>query len=153
MLVVKKSHSGHVLGRNSEMVRKLINHSCFGMLLSVLILIGFGSVTLADQSEVAKTSSHYTLTDRGRPKAVIMSAEEFESWAETLEVMRDMPDLEKDIEQAEKDLKTGAYKNYSTLDEILEEEGYVKVGKKVKKQDVSDKILSKSKKRTKKNYR
>lgn len=40
---------------------------------------------------------YYTLTDKGRPKAVVMSAEEFESWAETLEVMRDFPNLDKDI--------------------------------------------------------
>ncbi len=43
---------------------------------------------------------------------------------ETFEVMRDIPDLKKDIKEVERDLKTGAYKKYITLEELLEEEGF-----------------------------
>lgn len=66
--------------------------------------------------EVQKPGKHYTLTEKGRPKAVIMSAEEFESWEETLEVMRDFPDLEKEVKKAEQDYKK---RNYITLDKLL----------------------------------
>ena len=54
---------------------------------------------------VQKPSTYYTLTEKGRPKAVILSAEEFESWQETLEVNRDFPNLKKDIKMAENDYK------------------------------------------------
>ncbi len=66
-------------------------------------------------------STHYILTDKGRPKVALMSAEEFESWQETLEVLGDLPDLEKDIEKAEKEYKKGTT---STLEDILSKEGY-----------------------------
>ena len=73
--------------------------------------------------EVQKPGRHYTLTEKGRPKAVIMSAEEFESWVETLEVMREMPDLAKDIKETRRDYETGAYKNYITLEQLLATHG------------------------------
>ncbi len=75
--------------------------------------------------DVQKPNTHFTLTENGRPKVVIMSAEEFESWQETLEVMREFPDLQKDIEEVERDIKSGAYKNYTTLEDILIKEGFV----------------------------
>lgn len=64
--------------------------------------------------EVQTPSQYYFLTEKGRPKAVLMSAEEFESWAETLEVITDFPDLKKDIKVAEKEYKNG---NYKTLND------------------------------------
>lgn len=75
--------------------------------------------------EVVKSGAHYTLTENGRPKIVIMSAEEFDSWLETLEIMEDFPDLQKDVVSVERDLKTGEYKKYATLEQILAKEGYV----------------------------
>jgi len=45
--------------------------------------------------EIQKMGAYYTITDKGRPKAVIMSAEEFESWQETLEVQKMFPNLKK----------------------------------------------------------
>lgn len=87
--------------------------------------------------KVQKPDTHYILTENGRPKVALMSAEDFESWQETLEVMRDIPDLKKDIEEAEKDYKSGAYKNYPTLEEILAEEGFVLADKGKKKYVVS----------------
>jgi prevent-host-death family protein len=62
---------------------------------------------------------YYTLTDKGRPKVVVMSAEEFESWAETLEVMRDFPNLDQDIKAVEADMKSGKYKTYTRLEDLL----------------------------------
>jgi prevent-host-death family protein len=71
---------------------------------------------------VERESSCYGLTDRGKIKAVIMSAEEFESWRETLEVLKDFPDLDESIAEAKKDLKN---KNFITLDQLLVSQGYV----------------------------
>jgi len=79
--------------------------------------------------KVQKPATHYTLTEKGRPKVVLMSAEEFESWQETLEVMRDFPKLEKDIKRAEKEYKRG---RYVTLEDVLSKEGFV-FSKKLKK--------------------
>lgn len=102
--------------------------------------------------EVQKPGMYYTLTEKGRPKAVIMSAEEFESWQETLEVMREFPDLKKDVEKAERDFKSGAYKKYPTLEEILTEYGFV-VADKSEIKYVGGKVGKKGKKRPGKNSR
>lgn len=37
--------------------------------------------------DVQKPDNYYTLTENGRPKVVIVSAEEFESWIETVEIL------------------------------------------------------------------
>lgn len=87
--------------------------------------------------DVQKPNTHFTLTENGRPKVVIMSAEEFESWQETLEVMREFPDLQRDIEEAERDYKSGAYKNYPTLEDILAKEGFIVADKGKQKYAVS----------------
>ena len=67
--------------------------------------------------KVQKPSTHYILTEKGKPKVAFMSAEEFESWQETLEVLCDFPNLEKDIKKAEK--KTEIKKPFF-LEEIKE---------------------------------
>jgi prevent-host-death family protein len=76
--------------------------------------------------DIEKEGSCYGLTERGRIKAVLMSADEFESWRETLAVMKEFPDLDKSIEAAKKDWKD---KNYIRLDHILAREGYVLANK------------------------
>lgn len=76
---------------------------------------------------VQKPSTHYTLTEKGRPKVVIMSTDEFESWQETLEVIRDFPNLEKDIKKAEREYKKG---NYLLLEDVLAKEGFILADKK-----------------------
>ena len=100
---------------------------------------------------VQKPHLHYTLTENGRPKAVIMSAEEFESWQETLEVMQECPGLDKDIEEAEEDIRSGAYLNYPTLEEILAEEGFVLADKSKKKYAISHRSQAKRAKKSQKN--
>ena len=104
--------------------------------------------TIIDQ--VDKLGARYTLTEKGRPKAVIMSAEEFESWVETFEVMRDCPNLLKDIKEVERDIKSGRYKTYPTLEEVMLERGYIVSDKKAK-YEVSNPVRAKRKKTTKKN--
>lgn len=96
-------------------------------------------------AEVQRPHTHYTLTENGRPKAVIMSAEEFESWHETLEVMRDFPDLKKDIAQAERDYKRG---NYITLEDVLAKEGFVLADRGLKQYAVPRRPAKKSAKRS-----
>jgi prevent-host-death family protein len=57
----------------------------------------------------------YTLTSDGKPKVVLMSAEEYESWLETMEVLSEFPDIKKDIKETEEAFNTGEYKNWPTL--------------------------------------
>lgn len=66
--------------------------------------------------DVQKPGRHYTFTEKGRPRAVMMSAEEYESLLESLEVRKIFPNLDQDIKQARQDYKTG---NYLTLDKYL----------------------------------
>jgi len=63
----------------------------------------------------------YTLTSDGKPKVVIMSAEEYESWLETMEVLTEFPDIQKDIVETEEAFDTGEYKNWPTLDDLKKE--------------------------------
>ena len=65
--------------------------------------------------DIQKTGSHYVLTENGISKVVIMSSEEFDSWTETLEIMKDFPNIEKDIKEAEADYKSGKYTQYPNL--------------------------------------
>jgi antitoxin YefM len=101
--------------------------------------------------EVQKPNNFYTLTERGKPKAVILSAEEFDSIAETIQVMQEFPNLKKDIEEAEKEYAKG---DYITLDQLLVKEGYVVADKSknkygVKKYAVPSRGAKKSAKRAK----
>lgn len=70
--------------------------------------------------KVQSPNTIYTLTEKGYPKAVIMSAEEFESWLETLEVFHEFPYLQNDIAQVQKDIKKKKYQKYKTLTEFHE---------------------------------
>ena len=69
--------------------------------------------------EVQSPQTVYTFTEKGKPKVVMMSAENFESWAETLEVMIDFPNLYKDIKETKKAIEDGSYKKWKTLDEVF----------------------------------
>lgn len=101
--------------------------------------------------EVQKPATYYTLTEKGRPKAVIISAEEFDSWQETLEVDRIFPDLEKDIKRVNRDVKSGAYKKYASLEEVMAQYGFVLANKVNFKYGVGNKDRQKSSKRPGKN--
>ena len=103
--------------------------------------------------EVQNPGRYYTFTEKGRPKAVLISADEFESWQETLDILQQFPDLPKDIAKVDEDIKTGAYKNYITLEELLAKEGYVLKEKAKNKYEISNKVGSKSSKRAGKTSR
>ena len=55
---------------------------------------------------------------------VVLSASDFESLVETVDVLRAFPDLEDDISEAEGEYRKG---NYTTLDKVLADEGYIKI--------------------------
>lgn len=95
--------------------------------------------------EVQKPDTYYTLTEKGRPKAVILSVEEFESLWETIKTYEDFPDLTTDIEEAREEIRRG---EYVMLEDLLAREGYVLADKGKQKYEVPRRH---SKKRPKKN--
>ena len=97
---------------------------------------------------VQKTAAgaRFFLTDRGRAKAVLMSADEFDSWQETMEIMNDK-DLVADIKKAKEDFKKG---NYITLEDYFAKEGFVLADKTKKKYEVSSNLEKSSAKKSRK---
>lgn len=65
--------------------------------------------------EVATMHEHVFITRQGKPEAVVMSAEEFESWQETMELLSD-PEAMAGIREGLRDIKAGRVK---PLDEVL----------------------------------
>lgn len=98
--------------------------------------------------DVQKPSRYYTLTEKGKPKAVLMSAEEFESWQETLEVMKEFPSLRRDVKETDRAVKSGAYKKWVGLEGVMAKYGYILADKGKNKYGVGNKIREKSRKRT-----
>jgi len=88
---------------------------------------------------VQKPGTVFTLTEKGKPKVVMMSAEEFESMIETIEVMHQFPDLKKSVAEAEKEYREGRTIN---LSDLLAEEGYQLI--KHEKKKVSSRTKKKS---------
>lgn len=66
-------------------------------------------------TDAARDGAYITITEHGEAKAVLMSAEEFDSWKETLEVTRAFPDIEKDLANAKRAVKSGAYTRYTLI--------------------------------------
>ena len=99
-------------------------------------------------AEVQSPNKVYTLTADGKAKAVIMSAEEYESWIETMEVLRDCPNILQEIRETDEAIRTGEYKTWPTLDDLRRDWGMaVKVAEKPKrKYGVSASLKTKSKK-------
>lgn len=62
----------------------------------------------------------YTLTENGRSKVTVLSAEEYDSLMETLEILSD-PTASKRIEQAEKEIERGEYVSW---DDFKKDWGY-----------------------------
>ncbi len=61
--------------------------------------------------KVDRLSDRYVVTKNGKPKAVVMSAEEFESWVETLELMSN-PKAVKALERGLKEAKAGKFRSF-----------------------------------------
>jgi prevent-host-death family protein len=99
--------------------------------------------------EVQAPNKVYTLTADGKPKAVIMSAEEYESWTETMEVLRDCPDIFERMAESDRAVKTGDWSNFTTLEELEKEWGFVVAEQPKKKYEISGKHRVKSKKSSK----
>jgi len=70
--------------------------------------------------EIQKPDVCYMLTENGKAKAVIMSADEYESWMETMEVMLDFPDLLSEMKEADEEFARGEYVDF---EDILKENG------------------------------
>lgn len=75
--------------------------------------------------EVQKPNNYYTFTEKGRPKAVLVSADEFESIMETMEILSD-PELMTDIKNAEKEYKNGEYMTWKDIKKDLGLRNYEK---------------------------
>ncbi len=61
--------------------------------------------------KVDRLSERYVVTKNGVPKAVVMSAGEFESWVETLEFMSN-PKAVRALEQGLKEAKAGKVRSF-----------------------------------------
>lgn len=72
--------------------------------------------TLVDNARLRL--DEYVITVNGTPAAVLMSAAEFESWKETLEILSD-PKLMKAIREGEEDFKKGRYITFEQLKKDL----------------------------------
>jgi len=64
--------------------------------------------------EVSNVHEHVTITRQGKPAAVVMSADEFESWQETMEIMAD-PKAMAAIRRGEKDIKAGRVRSWEEV--------------------------------------
>ena len=69
--------------------------------------------------DVSSHHEHVIITKQGRPKAVVMSADEFESWQETLEILDD-PKALSAIREGLRDVKAGRVR---PLEEVLKQLG------------------------------
>lgn len=83
--------------------------------------------------EVQTPNNVYTFTDKGKPRVVMMSAEEYESRIETMEVASIFPNLKKDVALAHKEVKSG---NFATLAQLLAQHQPAQVRKPAKTKHV-----------------
>jgi prevent-host-death family protein len=97
--------------------------------------------------EVQAPYKVYTLTSDGKPKAVIMSAEEYESWVETMEVLREFPDLDKEVAETDKAVRTGEYKKWASLEDMIAKRPFVVAEKSKKRYGIHSKNKIKSRKK------
>jgi prevent-host-death family protein len=68
--------------------------------------------------DVQTKGRSYTLTHDGSPQVVLMSADEYESWIETLEVLSDFPNIKKEVAETKSARTSGTWKKWSTLDDL-----------------------------------
>ena len=64
--------------------------------------------------QVSSSHEHVVITKQGRPKAVVMSQDEFESWQETLEILADRKTMAA-IARAERDIKAGRTRDWADV--------------------------------------
>lgn len=61
-----------------------------------------------------KRLERFLITKNGKPAVVLMNADEFEGWLETLEIMSDKKGL-KELRQAKKELEGGRCKTFEQV--------------------------------------
>lgn len=98
--------------------------------------------------EVQAPNKVYTLTSGGKPRAVIISAGEYESMLETMEVERIFPDLDEEITETKRALRTGDYKKWPTLRDLEKDWGFAVAEKAEKKYGIRSTNKTKGKKRS-----
>jgi prevent-host-death family protein len=98
--------------------------------------------------EVQAPNKVYTLTADGKPKAVIMSAEEYDSWTETMEVLRDCPDIFDRIAESDHAVKTGDWSNFVSWEDVKKDWDLAVAEKPKKIYGVSNTSTKKRKKAT-----
>jgi len=85
-------------------------------IMSDLISISNARANLPDLvTRVSDTLERITITVNGKPKAILVSAEELESLEETAEVLA-IPHIKKDIEKSRKQIKKGEFIALSELE-------------------------------------
>ena len=68
--------------------------------------------------EVASSGKRVGITKKGETKAILISAEEYESWQETNEILADKA-LMRAIKQGEKDIKEGRVRDWEDIKKEL----------------------------------
>ncbi len=69
-------------------------------------------------NDVQKPGNYYTFTENGRPAAVLMSFEEFDSIIETMEIISDPKAMAK-IKKAEEEYEKGEYISWEEMKKEL----------------------------------
>lgn len=64
--------------------------------------------------ESGKRLERFVITKQGKPAAVVMNADEFEGWLETLEIMSDKKSLP-GLRKARKELETGKLQSFTKV--------------------------------------
>ncbi len=67
---------------------------------------------LTDKTE--RLRNRYILTKDGKPQSVLMSAEEFEEWMETVEILSDKK-LMRDIRAGQEDIRKGRTRSFEEV--------------------------------------
>ncbi len=69
-------------------------------------------------NSVVEKEDEIIITRNGRPVAVLVNAEEYESWKETQEIKSD-PELMKEIQAGLRAIQAGRAKTYKSLDKLF----------------------------------
>ena len=85
--------------------------------------------------EVQTPGVHFTLTEKGKARVVLMSVEEFEGWMETMDILAEDPHVVQELKSAQAQFERG---EYVTLEELKAKYGlsdipHHKRGKRIRK--------------------
>lgn len=69
-------------------------------------------------NRASKRLDEFVITVNGKPAAVLMSADEYESWQETNEILADKK-LTKDLREAEEDIRKGRVHDWEDVKKEL----------------------------------